>query len=170
MFAGQMGCEALNWVLKRYIKEERPRGKKFGHSSWNECMLMCCRNAWKGLRNALIACPIRHLLLRHASLLPPLPTRPSPDRDAYALDFLSTLRPLYCWPFLSSRCSIESHISELSHAKAGPRRMRSRRDICCSLVRFYHLSKTSRVGGMGFGNRSRTLIPREGSSRAGRPC
>jgi dolichyldiphosphatase len=24
MFTGQMGCEALNWVLKRYIKEERP--------------------------------------------------------------------------------------------------------------------------------------------------
>jgi dolichyldiphosphatase len=24
MFAGQMACEALNWVLKRYIKEERP--------------------------------------------------------------------------------------------------------------------------------------------------
>ena len=24
MFAGQMGCEALNWLLKRYIKEERP--------------------------------------------------------------------------------------------------------------------------------------------------
>jgi len=25
MFAGQMGCEALNWVLKRVLKEERPR-------------------------------------------------------------------------------------------------------------------------------------------------
>lgn len=24
MFAGQMGCEALNWILKRYIREERP--------------------------------------------------------------------------------------------------------------------------------------------------
>lgn len=24
MFAGQMGCEAFNWLLKRYIKEERP--------------------------------------------------------------------------------------------------------------------------------------------------
>ncbi|KAK5732079.1 hypothetical protein LTR17_010787 [Elasticomyces elasticus] len=24
MFAGQMGCEALNWVLKRTIREERP--------------------------------------------------------------------------------------------------------------------------------------------------
>lgn len=24
MFAGQMGCEALNWLLKRAIKEPRP--------------------------------------------------------------------------------------------------------------------------------------------------
>lgn len=27
MFVGQMGCEALNFVLKRLIKEERPKGK-----------------------------------------------------------------------------------------------------------------------------------------------
>lgn len=26
MFTGQMACEAANWGLKRYIKEERPRG------------------------------------------------------------------------------------------------------------------------------------------------
>ena len=24
MFAGQMGCEALNWLLKRWIQEQRP--------------------------------------------------------------------------------------------------------------------------------------------------
>lgn len=29
MFAGQLGCEALNFVLKRIIKEERPKGKYF---------------------------------------------------------------------------------------------------------------------------------------------
>ncbi|KAF2397293.1 DOLPP1 protein [Trichodelitschia bisporula] len=36
MFAGQMGCEAVNWVLKRYIKEERPsqmHGKGYGMPS-----------------------------------------------------------------------------------------------------------------------------------------
>lgn len=36
MFAGQMACEALNWLLKRYIKEERPRemhGKGYGMPS-----------------------------------------------------------------------------------------------------------------------------------------
>ncbi|KAK7539985.1 DOLPP1 protein [Phyllosticta citribraziliensis] len=36
MFAGQMACEALNWALKRWIKEERPRqmyGKGYGMPS-----------------------------------------------------------------------------------------------------------------------------------------
>ncbi|KAK4550723.1 hypothetical protein LTR36_000302 [Oleoguttula mirabilis] len=36
MFAGQMGCEALNWILKRSIREERPtqmHGKGYGMPS-----------------------------------------------------------------------------------------------------------------------------------------
>jgi hypothetical protein len=27
MFAGQMACEACNWLLKHYIKEARPQRK-----------------------------------------------------------------------------------------------------------------------------------------------
>lgn len=27
MFAGQLACEALNFMLKRLIKEERPKGE-----------------------------------------------------------------------------------------------------------------------------------------------
>lgn len=36
MFAGQLACEALNWILKRYIREERPTqmlGKGYGMPS-----------------------------------------------------------------------------------------------------------------------------------------
>ncbi|KXT06733.1 hypothetical protein AC578_8510 [Pseudocercospora eumusae] len=36
MFTGQMACEALNWILKRYIREERPTqmlGKGYGMPS-----------------------------------------------------------------------------------------------------------------------------------------
>ena len=32
MFAGQMGCELLNWCLKRWIKEERPSRTFFPYS------------------------------------------------------------------------------------------------------------------------------------------
>lgn len=32
MFAGQMSCEALNFALKRYIKEERPRRESSKHN------------------------------------------------------------------------------------------------------------------------------------------
>ena len=31
MFAGQMACEALNWILKRIIKEERPHSECAQH-------------------------------------------------------------------------------------------------------------------------------------------
>lgn len=34
MFAGQMACEALNWVLKRHFKEERPRGRSHPSLTW----------------------------------------------------------------------------------------------------------------------------------------
>lgn len=36
MFAGQMACEALNWVLKRYIQEERPTRRCIPVHSYNE--------------------------------------------------------------------------------------------------------------------------------------
>ena len=36
MFAGQMGCEAMNFVLKRLIREERPK-RKFAILSCAAC-------------------------------------------------------------------------------------------------------------------------------------
>ena len=39
MFAGQMGCEALNWLLKRYIKEERPQRMYISNSDTNKSFL-----------------------------------------------------------------------------------------------------------------------------------
>lgn len=40
MFAGQMGCEALNFALKRLIKEERPRRMLPRCSSWGNSLLI----------------------------------------------------------------------------------------------------------------------------------
>ena len=90
MFAGQMACEALNWVLKRYIKEERPRGKsRKGH--YSSVVLILDRDAWKGLRNAFLTRPVRILLLRYLRPVSPLPTRSPPDGYPHAL--------LTGWPF-----------------------------------------------------------------------
>ena len=33
MFAGQMGCEAFNWCLKRWLKEERPSRTLFQYEA-----------------------------------------------------------------------------------------------------------------------------------------
>ena len=41
MFAGQMGCEALNWGLKRWIKEERPKGGLVSTRSMDGGMARC---------------------------------------------------------------------------------------------------------------------------------
>jgi hypothetical protein len=38
MFAGQLGCEALNFVLKRIIKEERPKGECYWPSITFPCV------------------------------------------------------------------------------------------------------------------------------------
>lgn len=41
MFAGQMGCEALNFLLKRLIKEERP--KRTSNAAFPSRPLCCDR-------------------------------------------------------------------------------------------------------------------------------
>ncbi|RAH66294.1 phosphatase PAP2 family protein [Aspergillus aculeatinus CBS 121060] len=65
MFAGQMGCEALNFVLKRIIKEERPKqmfGKGYGMPS-SHAQFMAFFAVYAGL----------FLVLRHSPAL----TRPA---------------------------------------------------------------------------------------------
>ncbi|KAG5918639.1 hypothetical protein E4U42_006785 [Claviceps africana] len=69
MFAGQMGCEALNFLLKRLIKEERPRrihGKGYGMPSSHAQFV-----AFWSVSLALF------LLLRHR---PPAPVRPQQEQ------------------------------------------------------------------------------------------
>ena len=41
MFAGQMGCEGMNWLLKRWIKEDRPSGTFTINESRRSC------NVWE---------------------------------------------------------------------------------------------------------------------------
>ena len=38
MFAGQMGCEALNWLLKRHFREERPTRAVFPSKAFQQAV------------------------------------------------------------------------------------------------------------------------------------
>ena len=77
MFAGQMACEAFNFLLKRVIREERPKRTCFGEpiEGGLGTKLIQCRNEWEGLWHAFITRAIRDILLRLPDPLPPLPTR-----------------------------------------------------------------------------------------------
>lgn len=73
MFAGQMSCEALNFMLKRWIKEERPKRTPADIQSFppGHLGLRKSRDVRQRLWHALVTFPIRHLLLR---LPQPVPT------------------------------------------------------------------------------------------------
>lgn len=45
MFAGQLACEGLNWILKRYIKEPRPTSTIHTHAHISAPL--CCSSNTK---------------------------------------------------------------------------------------------------------------------------
>lgn len=64
MFVGQMGCEAFNFLLKRWIKEERPRRTcAEAKSSPFHFGLHRSRNVWERLWHALIPFAVRGFFL-----------------------------------------------------------------------------------------------------------
>ncbi|KAK6334952.1 Dolichyldiphosphatase 1 [Orbilia javanica] len=73
--AGQLGCEAINYVLKRVIKEARPsnlKGKGYGMpSSHTQFMFFFATyiSLWIALRNKFIPKPIKTFLLLSLSAL-----------------------------------------------------------------------------------------------------
>lgn len=168
MFAGQMACEALNWVLKRYIKEERPRGK-VGIGNYSSVVLILDRNAWKGLRNALLTCPVRLLLLRHPRPLSPLPTRPPPNGHPHALLTAWSLPSLAPSISLCRGCSCKQDILELSYTKTSHCRMRCRSCLRSSLVRPHNIPAEIWLDRVGSRNLDLKDVTRERSCDPGRP-
>ena len=127
MFVGQMGCEALNFVLKRLIKEERPKGKllifRWSRAYLPKLTRVIYRNVRQGIWNAIVTCPIHDLLLRLPHLLPSLPSQPSfrqllpqcrrpPTSPGHA-------GPLHwsCW------CRCQPSLPQLSHPETSPCRL-----------------------------------------------
>jgi len=86
MFAGQMGCEAFNWLLKRTIKEQRPprayiafmftfiSNPKPGRSyAVLKLTARLYRDARERIRHAFLSCPICGILFCLLDSVPALP-------------------------------------------------------------------------------------------------
>jgi len=146
-----MACEALNWVLKRYIKEERPRGKPLQLHHMTR-LLTPSRNAWKGIWHAFVPRPVCFLLLRHSDALPPLPARATPNRHPHALYIRRSATPFPGCHSLCRSCRCKPHISQLPHEQTSRCWYGSWRHLCICLVRLYNVSKKSRLDRLGTGD------------------
>lgn len=102
MFVGQMGCEALNWCLKRLIKEERPQGT-FTHSTPFgthpiDALQKCTEKATVCLPRTPNSSPSflsRWLSSSFSAMFPTQPrrTRPSPSSNASCCQYSHYSRP-----------------------------------------------------------------------------
>lgn len=110
------------------------------------------RNAWKGLRNAVVTCAICILFLRDLDLISPLPTRSASDRHPYTFFVWWPLPPFACRSSLCRCSSRKSNIPKLSYTQAGFRWRSSWRRICICLVWIHDISEKSRMDRMGTGN------------------
>lgn len=149
MFAGQMACEALNWCLKRYIKEERPQRKCLQSRIETLQLTYSTRDERQGLRHAIVPCPVCHLLLRLADAL--LARTPSPHHlfDPFAHHLPPTTSPRHCRSRVCVCGCMEPNLSQLSHPSPGSSWMCSRKHIRSCVVHLCCNSSLYRLGRMG---------------------
>lgn len=141
MFAGQMGCEALNFVLKRIIKEERPKRMwilipqcLYGPMAPSLMSRSGSRNVRQRLRHAVVSCAIRFLLRRLHVVVSSLPTCSFSTRFGRKTPLLPSI---YAFSGTLLRCrhgGCQSDLSELPYPEAGPGRLRCWNRVCAGLV------------------------------------
>lgn len=169
MFAGQMGCEACNWVLKRLIKEERPHRESILFKlNVFTILILNPRDPWQGLRYALFSRPIRHLFRCIHNSLPFGATQATRARCfLHPHTYLSSraccsVSPCHCW----CRCRCwESHISQLPHFEAGSRWLHRRYRHSNWLVHCHHLATPRRLARLGLGSFNRPILSYKRSGR-----
>lgn len=133
MFAGQMACESLNWILKRWIKEDRPK-RKSAILRTLSASVDNRRNVWEGLWYAFITFAVCGLLL---SVADSLPIAPSSDNDSHILFTVNVCRAgwsISSVPYLCSLCCPVSNLPWLPHAPPSLGRLRRWSDLCRRLV------------------------------------
>jgi hypothetical protein len=120
MFAGQMACEALNWMLKRTIREKRPHRMPIYHLSFStqSSNLFPFSSDWQRLRYALVTRSIRLVLCRFHNHVPPVTAQPSRAEylDHPHPDFYSRKTRVICLGHRRCRCCRpEQNIPQLPH-------------------------------------------------------
>jgi dolichyldiphosphatase len=148
MFAGQMGCEALNWVLKRYIREDRPTqmmGKGYGMPS-SHAQFVAFFAVYLGLWVV-----VRHDPWKTNESKTHVPT-PMWQRAGLALAAIggavavaqSRMYVLMSCCFTLGMVLTRTQISQLPHAASSLCRLCSRNFMWCCVVRGNFNRKTSR--------------------------
>lgn len=149
MFAGQMACEALNWVLKRSIREDRPAqmlGKGYGMPS-SHAQFVAFFAVYLGLWVV-----VRHDPWKTNESKTHMPT-PMWQRAGLALAALGgAVAVAQSRMYVSIACRLTHfldvltsiQISQLPHAAPGLRRLRSWNSMWCCVVRSHINWKTLR--------------------------
>jgi hypothetical protein len=166
MFAGQMACEALNWVLKRHFKEERPRGKQRLGSMHCRRRADKARNARQGLRYAFVTRPVCGFLLGYPDAVPAVSSRSSPDRNTHAVQFRRPLRALTACPSICCSRRRQPHISQLPHSEASIRWLRLRCSVRPCVVCIHHISASSWLDRLGTRDMALQSVPSSGLSHS----
>lgn len=123
MFAGQMGCEALNFLLKRIIKEERPkRTYKFNLLSTVLCQVCVLttvptrRNVRQRLWDAVVARTVRLILRRLCRALHLISTCAYPFRRFPVILLGGSDHTGDCYRKWCRRSFHQSRLSQLPHS------------------------------------------------------
>jgi hypothetical protein len=151
MFAGQMACEAFNLLLKRWIKEERPKRMDFAPHQWSPCVLRSLpagRDVRKRLRYALLAFAIRRLLLDLPNPLPALTPRAYSFHDPFTNLIRRAIIALNCRLFVCCGSRRKSCLPQLPHSEASSGRICSWCLFGCGMVRYYYVSQEIWLGGV----------------------
>ena len=150
MFAGQMGCEALNFLLKRWFKEMRPpRAKRCIGTSLH--WLMYYRDVRQGLWHAFIPRAVRCVLLDLPDSLPTSPPQSSTLEHPYTDHLSGTTATLHRCMLLRECSSCQPDLSELSHSQASACWSRRWSDFCRCILHTYYFTKEAGLGGLGSG-------------------
>ncbi len=157
MFAGQMACEALNFGLKRLIREERPQ-RKDNRTIFDFVILTISRNAWQGIWDALITLPICDVLCSITHHVAAISTCTHINHELLAFDTFGKSTVVTAGMHGSWSCGCKPGLSQLSYSKAGIGWCGCWSCLCYHLVSLHDFAKEMWCDRLGFGDLDITKV------------